>query len=251
MGLNFGAGSGDEREKSLKRMGKAELVALALRRETEIDDLQGQMEGLRAEIERLKAEMEDKDAEVAAARESRTIELQEAGSIAEASLRISGVFAEAQKAADTYLENIRQLEARTKNECVRREQAAEALAKKLVADARQESEQILNDAELAGAKREREAEQYYDSVKERTRSALTNLSRFHEDYVNLKRIADGSASEKVIEAKATVQPDEKDDVSVRQEPKQDNNQIAIEGDIAPEALYRKLDRVYEEKDAES
>jgi hypothetical protein len=39
---------------------------------------------------------------------SRRIEVENAGSIAEASLRLNGVFQAAQEAADQYLENVRQ-----------------------------------------------------------------------------------------------------------------------------------------------
>lgn len=40
---------------------------------------------------------------------SRQIDLESAGSIAEAALRLNGVFAAAQAAADQYLENVRRL----------------------------------------------------------------------------------------------------------------------------------------------
>ena len=43
---------------------------------------------------------------------SRTIELNEAGSIAEAAIRINGVFEAAQKAAEQYLMNVRELSER-------------------------------------------------------------------------------------------------------------------------------------------
>lgn len=42
---------------------------------------------------------------------NRTIAIEECGSIAEASLKLSGIFEAAQEAADLYLDNIRRIEA--------------------------------------------------------------------------------------------------------------------------------------------
>lgn len=55
-----------------------------------------EVEQLRAELETVKKQLED-----------RRIMEQEAGSIAEAALRLNKVFEAAQQAADQYLENIR------------------------------------------------------------------------------------------------------------------------------------------------
>ena len=55
------------------------------------------------------APLPELEEEMAEWKKSRRIELEKAGSIAEASLRLNGVFEAAQKAADQYLENLRQL----------------------------------------------------------------------------------------------------------------------------------------------
>lgn len=57
------------------------------------------------ELEALRAELD----QAMAALENRKIHLDQAGSIAEAALRLNGVFEAAQAAADQYLENIRRL----------------------------------------------------------------------------------------------------------------------------------------------
>ncbi len=66
-------------------------------------------------IEKLKGRLDEKDAkihqlreEMAQLRVSRRIELEKSGSIAEAALKINGVFEAAQRAADQYLGNIRE-----------------------------------------------------------------------------------------------------------------------------------------------
>lgn len=66
-------------------------------------------------IEKLKGRLDEKDARIDKMREvmkawrtSREIELEEAGNIAEAALRINKIFETAQKAADQYLYNLKQ-----------------------------------------------------------------------------------------------------------------------------------------------
>lgn len=70
-----------------------------------------------AQLEKLKGRLDDKDREIGTLREtleqersSRRIELDEAGTIAEAALKLSGIFEAAQDAADRYMENIRLLQ---------------------------------------------------------------------------------------------------------------------------------------------
>lgn len=94
-------------KKELKRLNRRELLQMLLLQAEE-------NERLREELDQTKALLED-----------RRIMLSEAGSIAEASLRLHDIFDAAQAAADTYLDNIRSLGTRQKEQRVRME--AEAL----------------------------------------------------------------------------------------------------------------------------
>ena len=76
-------------ENELKKLNRAELLELLLEQERENNRL-------RIEIRDLKLKLED-----------RSINLVEAGNIADAALRIQSVFEAAQAAADTYLYNIK------------------------------------------------------------------------------------------------------------------------------------------------
>lgn len=75
-------------DKELRRLSRAELLQMLLDKTREADQL-------RKELEQTKAQLE-----------SREIRIQDAGSLAEASLKLSGVFEAAQQAADLYLENV-------------------------------------------------------------------------------------------------------------------------------------------------
>ena len=78
-------------EKELLKLKKSELLEIMLAQSREIDSL-------RAQLEEAKAELVNK-----------RINIEESGSIAEASLKLTRIFEEAQKAADLYLENVRKM----------------------------------------------------------------------------------------------------------------------------------------------
>ncbi len=78
-----------DRTKELKRMKRQELLELFL-------EVTKENEALKEEVRTLKARLESKE-----------IAISNAGSLAEASLRLSGIFEDAQKAADTYLFNLK------------------------------------------------------------------------------------------------------------------------------------------------
>lgn len=75
----------------LKKLKRADLLEMLIASEQEREKLELQLQ------------------EVTAKLESREILLQQAGSIAEAALRLNGVFEAAQAAADQYLENVARL----------------------------------------------------------------------------------------------------------------------------------------------
>lgn len=76
-------------KKELRRLSRMDLLEMLLEQSKEVERLQ-------AELETVKKQLND-----------RRIMEQEAGSIAEAALRLNKVFEAAQQAADQYLENIR------------------------------------------------------------------------------------------------------------------------------------------------
>ena len=76
-------------EKDFRKLKRVELYEIMLAQAEEIDDL-------RAKLAAAKKELKNK-----------RIDIQRSGSIAEASLKLTKIFEEAQKAADLYLSNIK------------------------------------------------------------------------------------------------------------------------------------------------
>ena len=76
-------------EKDFRKLKRVELYEIMLAQAEEIDDL-------RAKLAATKKELKNK-----------RIDIQQSGSIAEASLKLTNVFEEAQKVADLYLSNIK------------------------------------------------------------------------------------------------------------------------------------------------
>ncbi len=94
-------------EKELKKLSRQELLEVLLVQSKKIDRL-------RAQLDEARQQLSEKELAIA-----------EAGSIAEASLSLSGVFEDAQKAADQYLSNIHRMEQQTKLECAKKKKLAD------------------------------------------------------------------------------------------------------------------------------
>lgn len=116
--------------KELRKLNRKELLRMLLMQCEETERVQRKMNETKAEMaemkesyERLKVKLNIKDQRLNEKDEqirqlkraiediktSREIELAEAGSIAEAALRLNGIFEVAQKCADQYLTNVRKL----------------------------------------------------------------------------------------------------------------------------------------------
>ena len=76
-------------EKDFRKLKRVELYEIMLAQAEEIDDLRNQLTAAKKELQ------------------NKRIDIQHSGSIAEASLKLTKIFEEAQKAADLYLSNIK------------------------------------------------------------------------------------------------------------------------------------------------
>lgn len=135
-------------DKELKKLNRAELLELLIEQMKENKRLQSE---LAAANERL---------------EAHDIAIDEAGSIAEASLKLNGVFQAAQAAAAQYLENIRALSVRQEAVCRRKEAECAAACEAMRAK-----------TELECRKRKQSADDYCNAM----RDFLQNFYDEHHD----------------------------------------------------------------------
>ena len=78
-------------EQELKKLSRKQLLELLLREAERVEELEAQLEILQKKLD------------------DKNVGVTQAGSIAEAALRLNGVFEAAQAAADQYLDNIKRL----------------------------------------------------------------------------------------------------------------------------------------------
>lgn len=118
---------------------------------------------LRDEIEQLKEQLAD-----------RSIITDKAGSIAEASLQLNGVFSAAEAAAAQYLDNIRNQE----QVCRQMQEEAEAKAARTLSDAEQKANAIV-------ARAKQESDRYWKTVSQR-------LEKYCSEHKELQNLLSGS-----------------------------------------------------------
>lgn len=106
-------------DKELRRLKREELLEMLISQSKEVEEL-------RAEVSELKKKLDD-----------RQICLDKAGSIAEASVLLNGVFEAAQAAAQQYLENIQMLSGRQEQVCAEMERKTKERCEAMELEARE------------------------------------------------------------------------------------------------------------------
>lgn len=139
-------------DKELKSLSRAELLEMLITATKE-------NESLRHENEELQQKLDDKN-----------LTISRAGSIAEASLQLNGVFAAAEAAAEQYLNNIRNQE----QLCRRLQAEAEEKAARTVTQAQMKADELE-------ARARQESERYWQAVSER-------LDKFYEEHKGLQEL---------------------------------------------------------------
>ena len=143
-------------DKELKKLSRAELLEMLIAQSKRADELQEKMEKAEAELN------------------SRQLKVDEAGSIAEASLRLNGVFEAAQAASEQYLDNIRLLQERQEEICAKRDAESKEEAERLLADTKESCDKMLTEAKQA-------SESYWAEVSER-------LENFYAEHAGLREL---------------------------------------------------------------
>ena len=117
-------------EKKLRWLSRTDLLELLLAQRRE-------NEQLRCVLDQTQAQLAD-----------RTIKIDKAGSIAEASLQLSGIFNAAQDSCQYYLDNIRLLSERQSQICQQMEQETKEKCDRMVAEAELKSQQCWENCSI-------------------------------------------------------------------------------------------------------
>ena len=110
-------------ERELRRLSRTDLLELLVTQRRE-------NEQLRCILDQTQAQLAD-----------RTIQIDKAGSIAEASLQLSGIFNAAQDSCQCYMDNIRRLSERQSQVCQQMEQETKEKCDRMVAEAELKAQQ--------------------------------------------------------------------------------------------------------------
>ena len=130
-------------DRELQKLKRVELLQLLVEQSRELDALRQELAQARRELE------------------TRELRLREAGSIAEASMQLNGVFEAAQRAADQYLESIRYQSEHMEKKCAAMEEAA-----------RLRCDQMLKEAEESLRQTQRDSDECWRNVKEKLEDYL-------------------------------------------------------------------------------
>ena len=140
-------------DKELKRLSRGELLEMLIQQSKELERLRKQLDA------------------AGSALQNREIAITNAGSIAEAALQLNGVFTAAQDACQQYMENICHLSQNQERICAQRDAESQAEAKRIVEEARKESEALEHETRMMCAemvtKAKAESQAYWDEVSRR------------------------------------------------------------------------------------
>lgn len=144
-------------DRDLRKLSRAELLELLISQTRRVEELEDQL------------------AEAQRRLEQRQIAIDRAGTLAEASLMLNGVFEAAEKAAAQYLENIERLSGQQQRVCDAME-----------ASAREQARTILEEAERACREREARCDAYEKALTQR-------LQKFYDERPGLKSMVQRAA----------------------------------------------------------
>ena len=117
-------------ERELRKLSRADLLELLLAQRRE-------NEQLRCILDQTQAQLAD-----------RTIKIENAGSIAEASLQLNGIFSAAQESCQQYLDNIKLMNEQQTQACQQMEQETKEKCDRMVAEAEMKAQQCWDNCSI-------------------------------------------------------------------------------------------------------
>lgn len=154
-------------EKELKRLSRTDLLEILI-------DQSLEMEKLKQKLEETENALGDKQ-----------LKIDRAGSIAEASLLLNGVFEAIEAAGKQYLDNIQTLSERQEKVCAQMEEESMKRASQLLEEAQKRSTALEAETKVKCAemveKAKAESQRYWDEVSKK-------LEQFYNEHVGLKEL---------------------------------------------------------------
>jgi len=153
-------------DKQMRKLSRADLLEMLIEQSTEL-------EALRAKLEETESALKTKEIRIA-----------ESGTMAEATLRLNGVFEAAQRAGEQYLENIRMRCWQQEELCIRVENEALKDAERRLAEAEKKAGEIEKEAKIKSAemtaRAKAEAREYLQRIRERLEACSGDRAAFKE-----------------------------------------------------------------------
>ena len=154
-------------ERELRRLSRADLLEMLIDQSVELQQVKSELAAARAELEK------------------REIDIREAGSIAEAALRLNGVFEAAQAASEQYLQQVRLLSQEQEGICAQLEQESREKAERRLRETERSCAALEQDTKVRCAemlsRAEAESKLYWDEVS-------TRLEAFYREHASLKEL---------------------------------------------------------------
>ena len=154
-------------ERELRRLSRADLLEMLIDQSVELQQVKSELAAARAELEK------------------REIDIREAGSIAEAALRLNGVFEAAQAASEQYLQQVRLLSQEQEGICAQLEQESREKADRRLRETERSCAALEQDTKVRCAemlsRAEAESKLYWDEVS-------TRLEAFYREHASLKEL---------------------------------------------------------------
>jgi len=143
-------------EKELRKLSRSDLLEMLIE--------QGE------ELRKVKQQLEEREE----ALRDREIKIDTAGSIAEAALKLNGIFEAAQASCEQYTENIRKLSARQEAVCKQMEQETKRRCAAIEAETKVRCAEMLTKAKI-------DSQKYWDDVS-------AKLDAYYEEHVALREL---------------------------------------------------------------
>ena len=122
------------RDKDLKRLNRRELLEMLIIQTRKVEALEGQLK------------------EASLRLESRELQIKEAGDLAQAVMKLNGIFEAAQNASSQYIENIDIMKERCRKDCEDMRSKASNEAARITEEAKKEAERIITESKRAASR---------------------------------------------------------------------------------------------------